>query len=374
MNKREVRSTPHKLQKQKTSHGKTDASDNVDFIPSNVKSSHQEAMWYVFEDNEAVIKMIITGRSPTMRHVSRTHRVALDRLFGRIYLDSKIQIKYVDAENQLSDLLTQGGFTRDEWNHLLCLFYIKNIMMNVSMISCSHFSVSSRKQSAMSKGVQEGTSKEGSAMAKPRPMNLVSRNLLSARRIHSPQDMSNSSNPVNVKTEQGDVEQMRNTSQDPAMHSQVRQQEDTEHVSTWNQEARNDFSDSSGIWKQTRGVDTNMNSIIKISNYQYAAKVFQYLKNRLGITENSSTVEIEALKTNVLMWVLFMASTMKAASHLGPSYTANLEAYQNTNFEEFHFFGITQKLILGHSEEILNVNQLNVQLHHVRDLHCLMIK
>ena len=31
------------------------------------------AMWYVFEDNEAVIKMIITGRSPTMRHVSRTH-------------------------------------------------------------------------------------------------------------------------------------------------------------------------------------------------------------------------------------------------------------------------------------------------------------
>ena len=25
---------------------------------------------YVFEDNEAVIKMIIKGRSPTMRHVS----------------------------------------------------------------------------------------------------------------------------------------------------------------------------------------------------------------------------------------------------------------------------------------------------------------
>ena len=29
------------------------------------------------ENNEAVIKMIIQGRSPTMRHVSRTHRVAL---------------------------------------------------------------------------------------------------------------------------------------------------------------------------------------------------------------------------------------------------------------------------------------------------------
>ena len=42
---------------------------------------------YVFEDNEAVIKMIIKGRSPTMRHVSRTHRVALDWLFDRINLD-----------------------------------------------------------------------------------------------------------------------------------------------------------------------------------------------------------------------------------------------------------------------------------------------
>ena len=52
--------------------------ENIDFVPSNVQSSRQEALLYVFEDNEAVIKMIIKGRSPTMRHVSRTHRVALD--------------------------------------------------------------------------------------------------------------------------------------------------------------------------------------------------------------------------------------------------------------------------------------------------------
>ena len=32
--------------------------DDVDFISSNVSSSHQEALLYVFEDNEAVIKMI----------------------------------------------------------------------------------------------------------------------------------------------------------------------------------------------------------------------------------------------------------------------------------------------------------------------------
>ena len=42
-----------------------------------------------------------------MRHVSRTHRVALDWLFDRIGLDSKIQIKYIDPKNQLADILTK---------------------------------------------------------------------------------------------------------------------------------------------------------------------------------------------------------------------------------------------------------------------------
>ena len=47
-----------------------------------------------------------------MRHVTRTHRVALDWLFDRINLDTKIQIKYMDTKNQLADILTKGNFTR----------------------------------------------------------------------------------------------------------------------------------------------------------------------------------------------------------------------------------------------------------------------
>ena len=63
--------------------------------------------------------MIIKGRSPTMRHVSRTHRVAFDWLFDRINLDPKIHIKYIDTKNQLANILTNGNFTRDEWNDLM---------------------------------------------------------------------------------------------------------------------------------------------------------------------------------------------------------------------------------------------------------------
>ena len=83
----EVRAAPRKLPTRKKSHGMIDDLDSADFISSNVHSSRKEAMLYIFEDNEAVIKMIIKRRSPTMRRVSRTHRVALDWLFDRVNLD-----------------------------------------------------------------------------------------------------------------------------------------------------------------------------------------------------------------------------------------------------------------------------------------------
>ena len=119
---------------------------------------------YVFEDNEAVIKMNIKGRSPTMRRVSRKHRVALDWLFDRIGLDSKIQIKYIDTKNQLADILTKGNFTRDERNHLLILF-------NISHFSSTVCSDTMAKRSQHDSGEERVT-------AKSRPMmNLIAKTL-----------------------------------------------------------------------------------------------------------------------------------------------------------------------------------------------------
>ena len=43
------------------SHNKIDAMKDIDSVPSNVQSARQEALLYVFEDNEAVIKMIMNG-------------------------------------------------------------------------------------------------------------------------------------------------------------------------------------------------------------------------------------------------------------------------------------------------------------------------
>ena len=55
-----------------------------------------------------------------------------------------------------------------------------------------------------------------------------------------------------------------------------------------------------------------------------------------------------------------MSSSMKAAIHLGPNYVAKLDDQMNTNFEEIQsLFNITHKLILKHSEEILNVKTID---------------
>ena len=103
---------------EKKTYNKIDVMQDIDSVPSNVQSASREALLYVFEANEAVIKMI-KGRSPTMRHVSRTHRVALDWLFHRVNLDSKIQIKYIDTKNQLAKILTKG--ISHVMNGIICL-------------------------------------------------------------------------------------------------------------------------------------------------------------------------------------------------------------------------------------------------------------
>ena len=52
------------------------------------------------------IKTIIKCWSPSMRHISRTHRVNPDWLFHRINLDPGIQIKYVNTSKRIADIRT----------------------------------------------------------------------------------------------------------------------------------------------------------------------------------------------------------------------------------------------------------------------------
>ena len=127
-----LQNTPKPKQK---GHRDVDQLSCVDHVSTNAQFSQGESQLDIFDDNEAVIKMIIKGRSPTMGHVSRTHRVALEWLFDRLNLNPKVQIEYVETKNQLADTLDKGSFTHDEWNRHLRLLNI----MDFSVFSCSFF-------------------------------------------------------------------------------------------------------------------------------------------------------------------------------------------------------------------------------------------
>ena len=117
--------------------------DSMNYVHPNAHSSCQRASPFAFEDNDAVIKMMIKGRNPTMRHISRTHR-------DRFNVDSDIQIKYVNTSKQIADIVIKGSFTRDKWLQLTQVFNL----MTPHMHSCSHSLVCSSVQKKRRQHVQ----------------------------------------------------------------------------------------------------------------------------------------------------------------------------------------------------------------------------
>ena len=115
----------------------------------------------------------------------------------------------------------------------------------------------------------------------------------------------------------------------------------------WNQEDRDESSGSSAR-KLVREVNTK--------------KEFHNMK----ITDHQ----------NGLIWGLFMSSSMKAAVHLGPNYTENLEVYKrHDTSRKFRIYSIS------HRDWYRNIlkgfwmwKRLKVHLLHGRDRQCLMTK
>ena len=93
-----------------------------------------------------MIRMISKSRSSDMRHVSRTHRVDLDRSFDQINLDQAIKIKYVNTNQQFADVLPQGSLSQDRWTQLTQLL---GFMSHQTQL-CSHFMVLSSFLDSMS--------------------------------------------------------------------------------------------------------------------------------------------------------------------------------------------------------------------------------
>ena len=127
------------------------------------------------------------------------------------------------------------------------------------MCSCNHL-LSNKKQSVVSKRSQEISAEEGSAVAKPRPMSLVSRNLFSAKRT-PPQDSSVSNSMENQELDQSSVSS--------STRKLVRSGESASSAST-----RKLVRGDDNQIERTRSEFHNM----QISDHRYPERVFRNLR------------------------------------------------------------------------------------------------
>ena len=128
---------------------------NVDYVPPNQPVSSGAAKLVILEDNDAVIKMCLKGRSPNMRHVPRTHRVDLDWLFERLREDPGILMRYIHTLEQIADILTKGVFTVAQWSVLCKLAQLGPSMNTVKarVAPCQALSTETKNKSTLAKAV-----------------------------------------------------------------------------------------------------------------------------------------------------------------------------------------------------------------------------
>ena len=67
---------------------------------------------------------------------------------------------------------------------------------------------------------------------------------------------------------------------------------------------------------------------MQISDYRYVDKIFENFRQKWCLKSN-----VFDEKTSVLIWELFMSTTMKASVHFGPSYNETLVARCSTIFK-----------------------------------------
>ena len=335
------------VHKHHKSHKKIDVMEDIDSVPSNVQSARQEALLYVFEDNEAVIKMISKGRSPTMRHVSRTHRVALDWLFDRINLDSKIQIKYIDTKNQLADILTKGNFTRDEWNHLLSLFNIRHFSSTI----CS---------AAVAKRIQQESGEERVTAKSGPMMNLTAR---------MPSIVSSSTSSNRVKTWYG--------YQDPGKSVVEDDRSGKPEKTSWNamQQVRPHHEEPllDGNAQSVRYGETIHDGSGQPESVSYqeeaesetfvmgsdAAEFVNKVKDQVRKRQKIMSNVADSGEEHSIIWRMFTAATMNAATFMGKNFMDTQNSIVNSrDLTLKQMFDITLKLV-SEQDEIINLDKIH---------------
>jgi hypothetical protein len=67
-----------------------------------------------YEDNQACITIVGTGRNPQLRHLGRTHKVDVQWLH-EMFADAGFQLEYIQSDDQAADIFTKAFTSVEKW-------------------------------------------------------------------------------------------------------------------------------------------------------------------------------------------------------------------------------------------------------------------
>ena len=93
------------------------------------------------------------------------------------------------------------------------------------------------------------------------------------------------------------------------------------------------------------------------NNVDDLEKVYSNVRRELGRPPND---DMEQIDVNMIIWIIFMSATMKAAVHLGKDYQENLRITKNTDYDKNkHLSHISRKLILDPKQELFGLSTID---------------
>ena len=259
-------------------------------------------------------------------------------------------------------MLTKGNFTRDEWNHLLCLFNI------------SHFSYAKCSEE-MAKRTQQGSGEER-VTAKSRPMtSLTARasSTLSSSASESPGKKScESQSPWSAKAEKDDRTEQPVVDRDASHesvhhHKQFVESSYSARYSGWD----DDKAWSSQEWKTDTSMDDRTGQPVvcpqrgaipqqfiigddgteldlSLGSTSFLDRVNDQVRERqkrssMNVTEND--------EKHSVIWRTFMSVTLESAVFMGKNYSDNWHSIKNAkDLTMKQMFDISAKLVSEQDE------------------------
>ena len=118
----------------------------------------------------------------------------------------------------------------------------------------------------------------------------------------------------------------KTTNEGPTMNSQERQKPTLKPQTpgNWGEETNLPVCEGTNRFGRRKSEFQN----VQISDLGHLEKVFKKIKGKVIIAEDAPPLWIDAFKTNTLICGMFVSASVKAAIHIGPDYTDNLELYK----------------------------------------------